>query len=205
MLMPFIPPGPTTDAAGQAGRAAEVGQAAATPAGHASTEVDSNPPETRKRSRRTDIQGLRAVAVLMVVAFHAGLPFPGGFVGVDVFFVISGFVITGMVLRERRATGRIRFGQFYLRRFKRLTPALALVVAVTVTASAAVLSPLGTQQTAAKTGIGAMLLAANVVIARTTGGYFDADAATNPLLHTWTLSVEEQFYLAFPALIALGW
>jgi peptidoglycan/LPS O-acetylase OafA/YrhL len=205
MLMPFIPAGPTTNAAGLAGQAAAVGQAAATPAGHASTEVGSNPPETRKRSRRTDIQGLRAVAVLMVVAFHAGLPFPGGFVGVDVFFVISGFVITGMLLRERRATGRIRFGQFYLRRFKRLTPALALMVAVTVIVSAAVLSPLGTQQTAAKTGIGAMLLAANVVIARTTGGYFDADAATNPLLHTWTLSVEEQFYLAFPALIAFGW
>jgi peptidoglycan/LPS O-acetylase OafA/YrhL len=190
---------------GLAGRAAAVGQAATTPAGHASTEADSNPPETRKRSRRPDIQGLRAVAVLMVVAFHAGLPLPGGFVGVDVFFVISGFVITGMLLRERRATGRIRFGQFYLRRFKRLTPALALMVAVTVIVSAAVLSPLGTQQTAAKTGIGAMLLAANVVIARTTGGYFDADAATNPLLHTWTLSVEEQFYLAFPALIAFGW
>jgi peptidoglycan/LPS O-acetylase OafA/YrhL len=171
----------------------------------ASTEADSNPPETRERSRRPDIQGLRAVAVLMVVAFHAGLPVPGGFVGVDVFFVISGFVITGMLLRERRATGRIRFGQFYLRRFKRLIPALALMVAVTMITSVAVLSPLGTQQTAAKTGIGAMLLVANAVIARTTGGYFDADASTNPLLHTWTLSVEEQFYLAFPALIALGW
>ncbi len=179
-------------------------QVAATPAGHASTEADSHPPETRKRSRRPDIQGLRAVAVLMVVAFHAGLPLRGGFVGVDVFFVISGFVITGMLLRERRATGRIRFGQFYLRRFRRLTPALALMVTVTMIISAAILSPLGTQQVAAKTGIGAMLLAANVVIARMTGRYFDADAATNPLLHTWTLSVEEQFYLAFPALIALG-
>jgi peptidoglycan/LPS O-acetylase OafA/YrhL len=167
-------------------------------------QADSNP-EARKRNRRPDIQGLRAVAVLMVVAFHAGLPVPGGFVGVDVFFVISGFVITAMLLREQRATGRIRFGQFYLRRFKRLIPALALMVTVTMIISVALLSPLGTQQTAAKTGLGAMLLAANAVIARTTGGYFDADAATNPLLHTWTLSVEEQFYLAFPALIALGW
>jgi peptidoglycan/LPS O-acetylase OafA/YrhL len=156
-------------------------------------------------NRRLDIQGLRAVAVLMVVAFHAGLPVPGGFVGVDVFFVISGFVIAGMLDREWRTTRRIRFGQFYLRRFKRLTPALALVVAVTMFASAAVLSPLGLQQTAAKTGIGAMLLFANVVIAETTGGYFDADAHTNPLLHTWSLSVEEQFYLCFPALIAIGW
>jgi peptidoglycan/LPS O-acetylase OafA/YrhL len=205
MSMPFTPPAATSNAAGLAGQAAAVVPAAATLAGHASTEADSKPPETRKRSRRPDIQGLRAVAVLMVVAFHAGLPVPGGFVGVDVFFVISGFVITGMLLREQQAMGRIRFGQFYLRRFKRLIPALALMVAVTMIISVAVLSPLGTQQTAAKTGIGAMLLVANAVIARTTGGYFDADASTNPLLHTWTLSVEEQFYLAFPALIALGW
>jgi peptidoglycan/LPS O-acetylase OafA/YrhL len=141
----------------------------------------------------------------MVVAFHAGLPVPGGFVGVDVFFVISGFVITAMLHREWHQTGRIRFGRFYLRRFKRLTPALALMVAVTMLISVLVLSPLGTQQTAAKTAIGAMLLAANFVIARTTGGYFDAPAETNPLLNTWSLSVEEQFYLAFPALLALGW
>jgi peptidoglycan/LPS O-acetylase OafA/YrhL len=156
-------------------------------------------------SRRLDIQGLRALAVLMVVAFHAGLPLRGGFVGVDVFFVISGFVITGMLQREREARGRIRFGAFYVRRFKRLTPALALMVAVTVMVSSLLLSPLGPQQTTAKTAIGAMLLAANRVIAGTTGGYFDAPAATNPLLNTWTLSVEEQFYLAFPAMLALGW
>ena len=156
-------------------------------------------------SRRLDVQGLRALAVLMVVAFHAGLPVPGGFVGVDVFFVISGFVITGMLYREREATGRIRFGAFYLRRFKRLTPALALMVAVTAIVSSLVLSPLGPQQGVAETAIGAMLLVANWVIAGATGGYFDAAAETNPLLNTWTLSVEEQFYLAFPALLAAGW
>jgi peptidoglycan/LPS O-acetylase OafA/YrhL len=155
--------------------------------------------------RRRDIQGLRAVAVLVVVAFHAGLPLPGGFVGVDVFFVISGFVITAMLAREWHATGRIRFGRFYLRRFKRLSPALALVVVATVLASTFLLSPLGPQQTAAKTGIGAMLITANVVISRTSGGYFDAPAGANPLLHTWSLSVEEQFYLVFPLLLALGW
>ena len=155
--------------------------------------------------KRPDIQGLRAIAVLMVVAFHAGLPVPGGFVGVDVFFVISGFVITRMLHREWRTTGRVNFGRFYLRRFKRLFPALALMVAVTMLISVAVLSPLGIQQTAAQTGIGAILIVANVVIARTTGGYFDADAHTNPFLHTWSLSVEEQFYLLFPAVIAFGW
>jgi peptidoglycan/LPS O-acetylase OafA/YrhL len=163
------------------------------------------PANTVGGSRRLDIQGLRAVAVLAVVAFHAGLPVPGGFVGVDVFFVISGFVITSMLQREWEATGRIRFRAFYIRRFKRLTPALALVVVSTAIVSALVLSPLGAQQTVAESGIGAMALVANWVIAGNTGGYFDAPAATNPLLHTWTLSVEEQFYLAFPAILALGW
>ena len=156
-------------------------------------------------SRRLDIQGLRAIAVLMVVAFHAGLPVPGGFVGVDMFFVISGFVITGMLHRTWASTGRIAFKEFYWRRFKRLTPALALTISVTVLVSAALLSPLGPQQNAAATGIGAMLLVSNFVIAHRTGGYFDAPAETNPLLNTWSLSVEEQFYLAFPALLALGW
>ncbi len=155
--------------------------------------------------RRPDIQGLRAVAVLLVVAFHSGLPVPGGFVGVDVFFVISGFVITGMIHREHSSTGRFSFGRFYLRRFKRLTPALALMVGVTMALSFCLLSPFGAQQKAASTGIGAMLLQANFVIAQTTGGYFDAPAESNPLLHTWSLSVEEQFYLIFPAILVLGW
>ncbi|MFM1965491.1 MAG: hypothetical protein RL134_1216 [Actinomycetota bacterium] len=159
----------------------------------------------RTDHRRPDIQGLRALAVIVVIAFHAGLPVPGGFVGVDVFFVISGFVITAMLMREWAASGRLAWGTFYLRRFRRLTPALALMVSVTMVASAFLLSPLGPQETAAQTGIGAMLLVANAVIAATTGGYFDARAELNPLLNTWSLSVEEQFYLVFPALLALGW
>ncbi|MCB1299658.1 MAG: acyltransferase, partial [Microthrixaceae bacterium] len=109
----------------------------------------------------------------MVVAFHAGLPVPGGFVGVDVFFVISGFVITAMLLRQRAQGERLRFRTFYLRRFKRLTPALALMVAVTMLAGVFLLSPLGTQQDTARTGVGATVLGANLVIAKITGGYFD--------------------------------
>ena len=167
--------------------------------------VDTTPSVRDSGNRRPDIQGLRAIAVLMVVAFHAGLPVPGGFVGVDVFFVISGFVITAMLHRELTAAGRIRFGAFYIRRFKRLTPALALMVAVTMVISVLVLSPFGVQQTAAKTAVGAMLLVANFVIPILTGGYFAAPAGTNPLLHTWSLSVEEQFYLGFPAILAVGW
>lgn len=154
---------------------------------------------------RADIQGLRAIAVVMVMLFHARLPFSGGFLGVDVFFVISGFVITAMLHREQVKSGTVRLSQFYLRRFKRLTPALAVMVGIVVLVSAVVLSPLGPQQTVAATGIGALFLVANVVIDRSTGDYFAAAADTNPLLHTWTLSVEEQFYLVFPALLLLGW
>ena len=155
--------------------------------------------------RRSDIQGLRAISVLLVVAYHAGLPFHGGFVGVDSFFVISGFVITGMLKRELSETGRISLRQFYLKRFKRLIPALALVVSVIVLLSLMLLPPYGAQQTVAKTSIGAMSFVANWRIAITTGGYFDAPADNNPLLHVWSLSVEEQFYLVFPALLVAGW
>ena len=154
---------------------------------------------------RRDIQGLRAIAVLAVIAFHAGLPVPGGFIGVDVFFVISGFVITALLHREWLSTGTIRFRRFYVRRFKRLTPALALMVSITVVLSIAILSPFGTQQVTAQTAIGAMFLAANLVISRSTGGYFDSAAEINPLLNTWSLSVEEQFYLVFPAVLFSGW
>lgn len=157
-----------------------------------------------REARRLDIQGLRAIAVGVVVAFHAGLPLPGGFVGVDVFFVISGFVITTMLQREWDRDGNLRLGRFYLRRFKRLTPALATVLVVVVIVTALV-GPLNSSTTAPVTALGAIALIANVVIAETTGGYFDAAAGENPLLHTWSLSVEEQFYLAFPTLILIAW
>ena len=152
---------------------------------------------------RRDIQGLRAVAVIAVIVFHLGAPLPGGFVGVDIFFVVSGFVITAMLMRELDRTGRIDLRAFYIRRFKRLTPALALVIGVTVAVSLVLLSPLGPVQNAAATGWGAIFLLANLVIDRTTGGYFDKPAESNPLLHTWSLSVEEQFYLVFPMALAL--
>src|SRR4051812_23904221 len=112
--------------------------------------VSSTPTLTRLPApptvRRTDIQGLRGLAVLLVVAFHSGLGPPGGFIGVDVFFVVSGYVIAGLLRRERIATGRLRLGLFYLRRARRLLPALALVSVVTVAAGALLLSPLGPGQ-----------------------------------------------------------
>ena len=155
--------------------------------------------------RRLDIQGLRAIAVIAVVLFHSRVSVPGGFVGVDVFFVISGFVITSMLQRQWLTFGRLRMGQFYWRRFTRLTPALATLLTVVVGISIALLSPLGPQQIAAETSIGGVFFVANFVIQRTTGGYFDPAAELNPLLNIWSLSVEEQFYFVFPFVMALAW
>lgn len=140
-----------------------------------------------------------------MIAYHAGLPIPGGFIGVDIFFVVSGFVITGMLQRERQATSTIKLKHFYVRRFKRLMPALALMVTFTVIASSLLLSTEGPQQIAVQTGIGAMLFVGNIVIALTTTNYFDAPAEANPLLHTWSLSVEEQFYFIFPVILLAAW
>ncbi len=155
--------------------------------------------------RRRDIQGLRAVAVLMVVLFHARLPITGGFTGVDVFFVISGFVITGMLNREWVSAQRIRMRHFYLRRFMRLAPALAVMVGTVALLSVVLQSPFGPQQAVATTGLGALLMSANLVIANAAGDYFAVTATQNPLLNTWSLSVEEQFYLVFPTLLVVGW
>lgn len=171
----------------------------------ASPDQVSALPQGERSSRRPDIQGLRALAVVLVVLFHARLPVPGGFTGVDVFFAISGFVITAMLLRQRAQTGRIALGTFYFRRFLRLTPALALVVGVVALGSFFLQSPYGDQQTTAATGIGALLLSANFVIGHAAGDYFAAGAEHNPLLNTWSLSVEEQFYLVFPGLLMLAW
>ena len=156
-------------------------------------------------SYRSHIDGLRAVAVLAVVAFHAGVPWlPGGYVGVDVFFVVSGFLITGLLLREFEQRRDISLVGFYERRVRRLAPALLQVLAVTLALGAVYLVPIGgEQQGLAKSAIATLLLGSNVWFAHATGDYFDAPAAAQPLLHTWSLSVEEQFYLAWPLLLLL--
>jgi peptidoglycan/LPS O-acetylase OafA/YrhL len=154
--------------------------------------------------RRADIQGLRAVAVTLVVLYHMGLPISGGFTGVDMFFVISGYVIMESLLREFHLHGRIRFREFFLRRFKRLFPALVLVVMVTLVLSTIFLPPFVSENRTLLTGLGAIFISANVVIEFSTGDYFAPDARLNPLLHTWSLSVEEQFYLLFPVLVVVG-
>jgi len=153
--------------------------------------------------KRSDIQGLRALAVLAVVLFHAGFFPNSGFIGVDIFFVISGFVISKLLITEFDKTGNVDFPRFYLRRFLRLLPGLGLVIGVFSILAFFLISPLGMQQNSAKTGIGALFISANWVMAKVTQGYFDLPAETNIFLHTWSLSVEEQFYLLFPLLIFL--
>ena len=153
---------------------------------------------------RQDIQGLRALAVLAVISFHAGLPLPGGFVGVDMFFVISGFVIINMLMREFTSKGKLSLGHFYSRRFFRLTPPLASMLTATMLLSIIFESPFGPQVTTMKTAASSMLLSANVFIAGQMG-YFDPRSDLNPLLHTWSLSVEEQIYLVMPLFVVLVW
>jgi peptidoglycan/LPS O-acetylase OafA/YrhL len=138
------------------------------------------------------------------VLFHAGLPVGGGFTGVDVFFAISGFVITGVLIRELDADGRLNLARFYRRRVKRLLPALAVVLSV-VAVAGLLLSPLGAREIGGTTGIWASFFAANFYLFHLPTGYFDVSTDFDPLLHTWTLGVEEQFYLAFPIVLLAAW
>lgn len=150
---------------------------------------------------RSDIEGLRAIAVLLVVSAHAALPgLAGGFVGVDVFFVLSGFLITGLLVREISTTGRLRFVDFYVRRLRRLLPALAVMLLVVCVLAALLLGPAEQQDQADAAGAAALWLS-NVHFAFAKLDYFSADTQTNLFLHTWSLGVEEQFYLVWPLLL----
>jgi peptidoglycan/LPS O-acetylase OafA/YrhL len=159
--------------------------------------------EIHRISYRPDIDGLRAIAILSVLGFHASPKFiPGGFVGVDIFFVISGFLISGMILSGLHDT-TFSFGEFYGRRIRRLFPALICVLSATWVFGWFILLPeeyasLGTHMLA---GAG---FASNVLISSEVG-YFNAPAITKPLIHLWSLGVEEQFYIFFPAILFLIW
>lgn len=151
---------------------------------------------------RADIEGLRGLAIALVVLYHSGLALSGGFIGVDVFFVISGFLITGLLLRDRELHGAIRFAAFYARRARRLLPAAALVAIVTLIAADRLMSPLD-RPSVSLDGAAAALSVANIRFALTTD-YFSPVGATSPFLHFWSLGVEEQFYILWPALLALA-
>lgn len=153
---------------------------------------------------RKDIEGLRALAILLVVAVHAGFPvFRGGFIGVDVFFVLSGYLITGLIASEIERTGGLSFGRFYARRMRRLLPALFLMLIVTLFAGAALLSPFD-NIALAQSAAAAAAYSSNLWFMAHFIDYFSTGVASNPLLHTWSLGVEEQFYLVWPLLILLA-
>jgi peptidoglycan/LPS O-acetylase OafA/YrhL len=151
------------------------------------------------KSKNPWIQILRAISVLIVTAYHFELPVPNGFIGVDIFFVISGYVITQSLMRSSEGSWFSRLKLFYIKRVARLFPAFLTVFIFTIIASILFLSPnVGVQQNAIKSSLGATLGISNIVIPRVTGDYFGASGDTNPFQHTWSLSVEEQFYLLFP-------
>ena len=153
---------------------------------------------------RPDIQGLRAIAILVVVCYHSGIFFKSGFVGVDVFFAISGYVISSSLIREIESNGRISISQFYARRIRRLLPALAVMLSVVLFASTW-LSEISARVQTVRTGMFATFSAANLFLFRfRPDGYFVVGEKTNALLHTWSLSIEEQFYLLFPILMIVA-
>jgi peptidoglycan/LPS O-acetylase OafA/YrhL len=172
-----------------------------------STAVDTEVRPTTDASRaplhyRPYLDGLRTVAVYLVVAFHAGLGLmSGGFIGVDIFFVLSGYLVTGILVRDLAASGRIQWRKFYARRVRRILPAAIVTLLVVALVYAVVASP--ADMSDALGGFrAAFFYIANWHFIRQSTDYFAADVNTNPVLHFWSLAVEEQFYLVWP--LALG-
>ncbi len=168
-------------------------------------DSDSRPRPVGRGATRTgfrpDIEGLRAVAVVAVVAYHAGIPgLAGGYIGVDVFFVISGFLITGLLWREVTTTDTVRLGRFYGARARRLLPAAATVGIATAIGAAIVLPPLQARSVLMD-GIASAMYVGNYRFAGQGTDYLASDLPPSPFQHYWSLGVEEQFYLVWPALI----
>jgi peptidoglycan/LPS O-acetylase OafA/YrhL len=140
--------------------------------------MNTRPTEIRYRA---DIDGLRAVSILGVAADHAGLPVTGGFTGVDIFFVISGFLIAGLLLKEAQSRGTISIANFYARRIRRLLPAFATVLMVTLLAGALFLPDFGEKQDLAKSACAAVFFVANLYYLGPRGGYFEGPSTLSPL------------------------
>ncbi|WP_137112578.1 acyltransferase [Rhodobacter sp. SY28-1] len=152
---------------------------------------------------RREIDGRRALAVVPVILFHAHVPWlSGGFVGVDIFFVISGFLITSL-LAEDLSSGRYSLSAFYERRARRILPALTVVLVATLPAAFLLLLPSQIEDFSASLAAVVVFLSSFFFLSQV--GYFSPDAELQPLLHTWSLAVEEQYYLLFPPLLALLW
>jgi peptidoglycan/LPS O-acetylase OafA/YrhL len=168
--------------------------------------VDSGIKSAPKGGFRTDIEGMRAVAIVAVLLCHAGIPFlAGGYVGVDVFFVISGFLITRLLLGEVEKTGGISLVRFYARRAKRLLPLSAVLLASVGILSLLLLSPLRAVEVSGDI-ISSALYTANWHFAAQSVDYFAQDIEPSPVLHLWSLAIEEQFYVVWPTLIlAVTW
>ncbi|HJP98498.1 MAG TPA: acyltransferase [Rhodanobacteraceae bacterium] len=153
---------------------------------------------------RPDIEGLRAVAILLVVAVHAGVAWlPGGFVGVDVFYVLSGYLITGLLVQETSTTGHLGFANFYARRLLRLLPALLLMLAASCILAKLVMPPTELPNQASNAAAAALWLS-NFQFAFWNMDYFAPSSDTALFLHTWSLGVEEQFYMVWPLLVVLA-
>ncbi len=160
-------------------------------------------PPGASREIRADLEGLRGVAVVAVLLFHLGFPWAGGgFVGVDAFFVLSGFLITGLLIREQERVGRISLSAFYARRVRRILPAALVTIAVTIGVATFVLAPLDVPEVTLD-GAAAALSIGNIRFAIGATDYF-GPAMPSPFRHFWSLGVEEQFYLVWPALMILA-
>jgi peptidoglycan/LPS O-acetylase OafA/YrhL len=166
------------------------------------------PGKTRTRSEyRPDIDGIRGAAAIMVMGFHAHVPgFEGAYIGLDLFFVVSGYVITGLLMYEYQRSGSIKWGAFYARRARRLIPAKATMLIGVLILSYLVATPTGSQQQTAKSAAAAAGFVSNFFFWQQDDvDYFGLEPGTGVLVHTWSLSVEEQFYLALPLAIFLAW
>jgi len=158
--------------------------------------------ELNKREYRADIDGLRAIAILSVLIFHIDYNYlSGGFVGVDIFFVISGFLITGIIKTEVESSGKFSFSNFYIRRVRRLFPAMLVVFILTSVFSVLILSP--THLASFGGSLVSSVLSLSNLFFWIEADYFDTSANIKPLLHTWSLSVEEQFYFFWPLTLLL--
>ena len=171
--------------------------------GFSSVHLADHPTSVTAWSFRPDIEGLRGVAVLLVIAYHARIwGFSGGYIGVDVFFVLSGYLISGLLLREFEQTNRINFRRFYARRIRRLLPATMVVLFASLLIASFVYSPIEMRRMSA-TAARVALDTSNIYFAEQSTVYTDASVSTD-FLHMWSLAVEEQFYLVWPLIILLA-